>query len=556
MSKKNLRKKSMAFGIIVLFLGAGVVSGINGNEPFDAVFDQKQQQIGINSATKVANMKLSQLGKTDDFSVGSLIELYRSNENIILFYVFNLQPQGYIVVSADSNLPPVIAYSFTDNFQSDVSKDNILLQMLKADVGLRLENVEKLPENIIESRNLLWREFLNEETEVLVNVDFQQWPPEGTTQTEGWIETKWHQNSPYNDFCPIDLVNGGRSIAGCPAVAMAQILNYHETINNVVFTDDDDYIHNWDNRFKIDDDYEEYDFPSFPELNNYLDTLVYHYVNEISITDNDRASLTFACGVAAQQLYSNSVYGSGTLGVNQAYKAYLRFAFDNIELLDEDDSDLYERLISDMMNALPAHLAIVNDAWTVGHNLVVDGYNTDGYYHLNFGGGGSYDGWYLFPDDLPLELTVIEGVIVNILPDIDSDLKGNGAFLWNDIEPGSTITDSFTIENVGDPGSAIDWEIIVWPEWGTWTFTPMNGEDLTPENEPFTVEVTALAPDKRNDDFSGHIKIVNVEDSNDFCLIHISLSTSRIKTINPLLLQFLENFIQRFPLLEYLLDLQ
>jgi len=106
MSKKNLRKKSMAFGIIVLFLGAGVVSGINGNEPFDAVFDQKQQQIGINSATKVANMKLSQLGKTDDFSVGSLIELYRSNENIILFYVFNLQPQGYIVVSADSNLPP------------------------------------------------------------------------------------------------------------------------------------------------------------------------------------------------------------------------------------------------------------------------------------------------------------------------------------------------------------------------------------------------------------------------------------------------------------------
>ena len=194
MSKKNLREKSMAFGIIVLFLGAGVVSGINGNETFDAGFDQKQQQIGINSATKVANMKLSQLEKTDDFSVGSSIESYGSNENIILFYVFDLQPQGYIVVSADSNLPPVIAYSFTDNFQSDVSKNNILLQMLKADIELRLENVEKLPENIIESRNLLWNKFLDEENENLINTDFEQWPPEGTTSTGGWLETKWHQN--------------------------------------------------------------------------------------------------------------------------------------------------------------------------------------------------------------------------------------------------------------------------------------------------------------------------------------------------------------------------
>jgi len=92
MGKKNLREKSMAFGIIVLFLVSGIVSGINVNETFGEGFDQKQQQIGTNSATKVATKKLSQLGKTDDFSVGNIIESYGSNENIILFYVFNLQP--------------------------------------------------------------------------------------------------------------------------------------------------------------------------------------------------------------------------------------------------------------------------------------------------------------------------------------------------------------------------------------------------------------------------------------------------------------------------------
>ena len=554
MNKKNLREKSMAFGIIVLFLGAGVVSGINGNETFGAGFDQKQQQIGIKSATKVANMKLSQLGKTDDFSVGSSIEACRSCENIILFYAFDLQPQGYIVVSADSNLPPVIAYSFTDTFQSDFSKDNILLQMLKADIELRLENIEKLPENIIKSRNSLWSEFLNEETEVLVNVDFQQWPPEGTTPTEGWIETKWHQNSPYNDFCPMD--GDKRSIAGCPAVAMAQILNYHKTTNNVAFNDSDDYYHSYGNRFWIDNDHEEYDFPSFPELNDYLDTLAYHYDNQLSITDEDKASLNFACGVAARQVYSKQ--GSGTYGVDQAYDAYIRFSCDTVELLDESNADLYERLSQNMKDAFPSHLAVVTPSWNAGHNLVIDGYNTDDYYHLNFGWGGTYNGWYLIPDEIIIpnyELTVIEGIIVDIMSnDAGPDLDCNGALSWIDIKSGDVATGSFTVENVGEPTSELDWEIESYPTWGTWTFTPMEGDDLTPEDGAITVEVSVVAPDKKNKEFDGGIKIVNREAGGDQCYIQVFLATPRIKTIDPLLLQFLERLIQRFPLLEYLLD--
>jgi len=553
MNKKNLREKSMAFGIIVLFLGAGVVSGINGNETFGAEFDQKQQQIGIKSATKVANIKLSQLGKTDDFSVESSIESYLSCENIILFYVFDLQPQGYIVVSADSNLPPIIAYSFTDNFQSDVSKDNILLQMLKADIELRLENVEKLPENIIKSRNVVWSEFLNEETEVSVNIDFEQWPPEGTTPTEGWIETKWHQNSPYNDFCPMD--GDERSIAGCPAVAMAQILNYHKTTNNVAFNDSDDYYHSYGNRFWIDNDHEEYDFPSFPELNDYLDTLAYHYDNQLSITDEDKATLNFACGVAATQVYTSG--GSGTFGVNQAYDAYLKFDCNTVELLDNSDTNLHDRLSQNIKDALPTHLAVVTPGWDAGHNLVIDGYNTDEYYHLNFGWGGSYDAWYLLPDELPYDLTVIEGIIVDIMNnDAGPDLDCNGALSWVDIKPGDVVTGSFTVENIGDPASELDWEIESHPEWGTWTFTPLNGDDLTPEDGAITVEVSVVAPDKKNKEFDGGIKIVNREASGDQCYIQVSLATPRIKDTGQSLFQFLERLIQRFPLLECLLDLQ
>jgi len=553
MNKKNLREKSMAFGIIVLFLGAGVASGINSNVTFGEVFDQQQQQIGINSATKVANMKLSQLGKTDVFSISSLIKSYRSSENIILFYVFDLLPQGYIVVPADSNLPPVIAYSFTDNFQRSFSRDNILLKMLKADIGLRLENVEKLPENIIKSRNSLWSDFLNEKTEVLVNVDFQQWPPEGTTPTEGWIETKWHQNSPFKDFCPMD--GDKRSVAGCPAVAMAQILNYHKTINNVAFNDSDDYYHSYGNRFWIDDDHEEYDFPSFPELNDHLDTLAYNYDNQLSITDEDKATLNFACGVAATQVYTSGE--SGTFGVNQAYDAYLKFDCNTVELLDNSDTNLYDRLSQNIKDALPSHLAVVTPGWDAGHNLVVDGYNTDEYYHLNFGWGGSYDGWYLLPYELPYDLTVIEGIIVDIMNnDAGPDLNCNGVLSWTDIKSGDVVTGSFTVENVGEPISELDWEIESYPTWGTWTFAPLNGDDLTPEDGKITVEVSVVAPDKKNKEFDGGIKIVNREASGDQCYIQVSLATPRTKTITQLSLQFLERLFQRFPLLECLLDPQ
>lgn len=554
MSKKNLREKSMAFGMIILFLGAGVVSGINSNVTFGEGFNHQHQQIGINSATKIANTKLSRLGKSNDFSIGTSTEICRDNGNVVLLYIFDLQPKGYIVLSADSDLPPVIAYSFTDNFWSDVSENNILLQILIADIELRLENIKNLPENIIESRNLLWNKFLDEENENLINTDFEQWPPEGTTSTGGWLETKWHQNSPFKDFCPMD--RDKRSVAGCPAVAMAQILNYHKTTNNVAFNDSDDYYHSYGNRFWIDDDYEKYDFPSFPELNDYLDTLAYHYDNQLLITDEDKATLNFACGVAATQVYASG--GSGTFGVDQAYDAYIRFGCDTVELLDESNTDLYERVSQNMKDAFPAHLAVVTPSWNAGHNLVIDGYNTDDYYHLNFGWGGTYNGWYLIPDEIIIpdyELTVIEGIIVDIMDnDAGPDLDCNGALSWIDVKSGDVVTGSFTVENIGEPTSELDWEIESYPTWGTWTFAPLNGDDLTPEAGAITVEVSVVAPDKKNKEFDGGIKIVNRVAGGDQCYIQVSLATPRIKTIDPLLFQFLERLIQRFPLLEYLLD--
>lgn len=65
-------------------------------------------------------------------------------------------------------------------------------------------------------------------------------------------------------------------------------------------------------------------------------------------------------------------------------------------------------------HALPVHFAVLDPGGGSGHNLVVDGYNTDDDFHLNFGWGGSSNGWYLLPDEIPYSLTQVEGAIVDI----------------------------------------------------------------------------------------------------------------------------------------------
>lgn len=330
-------------------------------------------------------------------------------DGILLAYIYPLEPQGYIVISGFDDLPPVIAYSLESGYPASET-DNPLANLLRVDLPKRLQAIELLPEAQRTQIMKAWNQPASIQTR-----DFEQWPPQGTSPTGGWIKTEWTQSAPYNNLIPIDTSTGNHSVAGCPAVAMAQIVNYHECINGTVFTDADDYHHVYGGlTYWVDDDYAAWGFPSWFELNGYLSTLMQHYKYQNPLTDTDMAALVYACGAAAHQVYSAA--GSGTFAVAQAYQAFQRFGFDESELLTDANPDLYPRIIDNIQHALPVHLAIVNQDWSAGHNVVIDGYNTDQFYHLNFGWGGPYSGWYLLPSQIPYSLNVIEGAIVDIMP--------------------------------------------------------------------------------------------------------------------------------------------
>ncbi len=241
----------------------------------------------------------------------------------------------------------------------------------------------------------------------------------------GWAQkplltSHWTQDYPYNQLCPRDPVNGNAySYAGCPAVAMGQIINYLQTTNDTRFTDDDDYTHNYVGRkFNIDDDWEALGFPSFPQLNELLDSVDATFQRGEELDGLLSAAVVFACGTACTQVYSSE--GSGTFYVDQAFEAYQRFGFTDCVLFREPDSLMYATLISNLKAGYPAHLAVENPAGTVGHNVVVDGYReSDGKFHINFGYGGSLDNWYDIPDPtFYYGMTKVEGIILNIIPSL------------------------------------------------------------------------------------------------------------------------------------------
>lgn len=245
--------------------------------------------------------------------------------------------------------------------------------------------------------------------------------PDTTTpmvRAEGWLNSHWTQDFPYNQLCPRDPVNGNAySLAGCPAIAMGQIINYLRTTQDTRFTDDDDYNHYYAGRnYVIDDDWASLKFPSFPMLNEMLDSIDATFERGEELSDELAAALVFACGTALTQVYTSE--SSGTFYVDQAYEAYQRFGFTDCMLIREPDSTMYATLISNLQAGYPAHLAVENPAGTVGHNVVVDGYReSDGKFHINFGYGGTLDNWYDIPDpNFYYGMTKVEGIILNIIP--------------------------------------------------------------------------------------------------------------------------------------------
>ena len=145
-------------------------------------------------------------------------------------------------------------------------------------------------------------------------------------------------------------------------------------------------------------------------------------------------------------------------------------------------------------------------------------------------------------------------LIMNIIN--RSDLDCTGKLNWHRLKPNSTVQDNFTIINIGGKDSKLDWKILSYPDWGTWTFTPKNGSDLKPSDDPVKVEVVLVVPNQKFKKFSGEIIVINEEDTNDICKIPVSLTTpkNKINNLQDLFYRFLEDHPNLFPMFRLIIQ--
>lgn len=382
----------------------------------------------------------------EQVQVDKILELLDPADNMLLGYVVKLKPKGFVVISSNTGIHPVIAFSFRGNFPWKDHSDNILLHMLRKDLALRHEALLFTELEKIEPQISLWEEY---STGKLTKKKTYTYPDDSLhSPTGGWVQTTWSQGYPYYAYCPKDPHSGDTCVTGCVATAMAQIVNYwagnyppyYNMITGLDFTPFDTSAGSRDRYVSrgttpviyIDQDSTTCRFFSFNILNAMaldLDQYYRRMYPKDTIHDEVKALLSCICGFTLKMQYSPS--GSGASTANIAAQLTNRFNYSGAEWMPPSDN-LFVEIKKGAVYGSPCVLSITRceDYKTSGHAIVCDGVMTsdknnltvDDKYHLNFGwGSGSPDEithcWYhLLPLDLPAGFTTLNGGVVDISP--------------------------------------------------------------------------------------------------------------------------------------------
>ncbi|MDE7336201.1 MAG: C10 family peptidase, partial [Muribaculaceae bacterium] len=275
-------------------------------------------------------------------------------------YVF-AQSGELLLVSAESETPALLGYS--DSYVEDAPMPDALKMMIRA---YATEIAATRAGNVVMGAPAAGS-----------RADFASISP--------ICKTQWNQNSPYNDLAP--KIGDAQTYSGCVATAMSQVLKvmeYPAKCSGGTFTYD------WANGGKklslnFDDVTLEWD----KMLDTYKSSSPAESRNAVAVLMN-------ACAIAAKMNFGTD--GSGAQSFEMGTGLIRNFNFDpTLSSLSRDWFSI-ARWNEMVYNELAAGRAVYYSGATInneGHAFVVDGYRSDGYFHVNWGWGGLSDGYFL-----------------------------------------------------------------------------------------------------------------------------------------------------------------
>jgi len=327
---------------------------------------------------------------------------------VVDFYVFNtITSKGFIIVSGDDNIIPVLAYSTESAFNS---------AFIPSDVNYWLNEYKRAISGVIE-QNIIGTQENTEKWTALIQPYANHLAAKTTVVAVAPLtKTAWDQSTYYNTQCPYDNAANGRTLTGCVATAMCQVMKYWkwpDTARNV---------------------------NTYLPANNGLGQQVVNFASSVFLWDDTNmplavtsnktnvTKLMYNAGVSVNMNYGVNLSGSYVLlaesPINNcaeyAFPTYFRYK-PTIKGLQKSSFTITQWNDS-LYKELAAHRPFLyegQDPTYGGHCWVCDGCDVNNNYHFNWGWSGSYNGYFAVTSITPpgYNFTSSQGALVNIIPD-------------------------------------------------------------------------------------------------------------------------------------------
>lgn len=355
------------------------------------VSEQDAKQVALRFFSERAGRDLS----TADFLFHTSGSFVVMDGDQPVYFIFNINDQGYVIVSAEDAVLPVLAYSFETIYREKEQAPQFTAWMEQYARQIRFARKSNaLPSA---SATAAWNHLLcpGKYTSLMTR----------SRDVSPLITSNWDQPFPYNEMCPADPAgSNGHAIVGCVPVCMGQIMYYYRWPDHGTGS------------------YTYYD-STYGTQHASFDSTWYSWNNmksTISSSDPGIARLLYHLGVSVDLRYgpaSSGMYNHKAAYALRTYFKYspeTRYVYRDSTILDWDSL-----ILAHLNRRMPLYYA----GWSVpnimGHAFVCDGYQDPGYFHFNFGWSGSNNGYYYLDNLTPggNNFNLAQELIINIYPD-------------------------------------------------------------------------------------------------------------------------------------------
>ncbi len=300
-------------------------------------------------------------------------------------YMFNVSSGGFVIVSNDDQTVPILGFGESGSIDPDDLPDN-----MRAWLQGYAEQIAWLQNNGNSGDDV------NNRSRAPRRADMADIAP--------LVQTNWNQGRPYNDLCP--TIDGTRTVTGCVATTVAQLMNYHQWPETACTAIDGYTTSTLDkNRNSYELTVSGLDATTFAwdkMIANYTPVNAEtgkRYLTGTTEQQQAVATLMRYCGTALQMIYGLSANGgSSAYGEAIPYALKHCFGYDGGIQHCYRKNYSYTAWVDLIYSELAANrpVALGGQSTGGGHSFICDGYRYDDadYFHINWGWAGSSDGYF------------------------------------------------------------------------------------------------------------------------------------------------------------------